>query len=103
MTKNPRDERVWTNRELQEDSAGYLAAQQARRKDEALAEQTRRDADDLERFTEAFVAAGGKESDARAAFKARRNEQAAVAAADAEDAADKAAVEQSRRHISRSL
>jgi hypothetical protein len=103
MTKNPRDERVWTNRELQEDSAGYLAAQQARREDEALAKQKRRDADDLERFTEAFVAAGGKESDARAAFKARRNEQAALAAAAAEESADTAAAKQSRLRIRQAL
>jgi hypothetical protein len=27
MTKNPRDERVWTNFEVQEDAQGYLAAQ----------------------------------------------------------------------------
>jgi hypothetical protein len=95
MTRNPRDEREWTNKELEEDSAGYLAAQAARRKDEAAAEQKRRDADDLERFTEAFVAAGGSRSDAATAFKAHRNEQAATAAVQA----DLSAVEASRRRI----
>jgi hypothetical protein len=87
MTKNPRDERVWTNRELQEDSAGYLAAQQARREDEALAEQTRRDADDLEHFADAFAAAGGDRSDARAAFKKHRADRAIEAGIEADQAA----------------
>ena len=99
MTKNPRDERVWTNPELEDDSAGYLAAQQARREDGALAEQTRRDADDLERFADAFAAAGGNRSDARAAFKKHRDDLAAQAA----KAADEAAIVASRQRISSKL
>jgi hypothetical protein len=87
MTRNPRDEREWTNKELEADSAGYLAAQAARRKDEAAAEQKRRDADDLERFTEAFVRAGGNKSDAEVAYRAHKNERAAVAAREADEAA----------------
>jgi hypothetical protein len=41
----------------------------------------------LERFTAAFVAAGGKKSDAPAAFTAHRNQQAAEAAARADNEA----------------
>jgi hypothetical protein len=95
MTRNPRDEREWTNKELEADSAGYLAAQAARRKDEAAAEQKRRDADDLERFTEAFVRAGGNKSNAEAAYKADRNARAAEAASQA----DQEAVVASRHRI----
>ena len=35
MTKHPRDERRWTNREIEGDAAGYRRAQEARREDEA--------------------------------------------------------------------
>ena len=95
MTRNPRDHRDWTNIEVEEDPQGYLAAQEARRKDEAAAEQKKRDADDLERFTEAFVAAGGNKSDAAQAFKAHRNEQATTAAR----RADQEALAHSRQQI----
>ena len=99
MTKNPRDHNAWTNAEIQEDSAGYLAAQQAYREALAAETQRRRDADDLERFTEAFVAAGGDKGVAAAAFKAHRNEQAAAAAKHA----DAVAGGQSRRRIAQAL
>ena len=95
MTRNPRDEREWTNRELQDDPQGYLAAQQARREDEALAEQTRRDADDLEHFADAFAAAGGDRSDARAAFKKHRADRAIEAGIEE----DRAAAAASRQRI----
>ena len=95
MTTNPRDHREWTNKELEQDPEGYLAAQAARRKDEDAQEQKRRDADDLERFTEAFVAAGGSHADATAAFKAHRHEQATTAAR----AADQSATEASRLRV----
>jgi hypothetical protein len=95
MTRNPRDHREWTNKELERDPEGYLAAQSARRKDQDAQEQKRRGADDLERFTEAFVAAGGSRADATAAFKAHRNEQATTAAR----AADQSAAEASRRRV----
>ena len=45
------------------------------------------EAADLERFTAAFVAAGGNKSDAPAAFTAHRNQQAAEAAARADNEA----------------
>jgi hypothetical protein len=95
MTRNPRDHTVWTNRELEQDPQGYLAAQEAYREHKATEEQKKRDADDLERFTEAFVAAGGNKSDAAAAFRAHRNEQATTAAR----RADQSAAEESRRRI----
>jgi hypothetical protein len=95
MTMNPRDHREWSNKEVEENPQGYLAAQEAYREHKATEEQKKRDADDLERYTEAFVAAGGNKSDAAAAFRAHRNEQAATAAR----RADQEAAEQARRRI----
>jgi hypothetical protein len=80
MTKKARDHTVWTNKELEADPAGYRAARDAHREDQDAAERKRRYDDDLARFTEAFVAAGGDRSAAPSAFKAARNEQAAAAA-----------------------
>lgn len=99
MTKNPRDHREWTNKELEEDSAGYLEAQQAYREDQAAAAQKKRDEDDRERFTEKFVASGGMRSDAGAAWKGHRNEEAARAAR----AADAVARQHGMRHANRVL
>ncbi len=61
MTKNPRDHREWTLEEVEEDSAGYLAAQAIYHEDREKAAEQRAYEDDLERFTEAFVAAGGEQ------------------------------------------
>jgi hypothetical protein len=103
MTKNPRDERVWTNIEVQEDSAGYLAAQQRRREDAEAEVAKRREENDKARFTEEFVAAGGDRDEAVRAWKAVRNEQATAAARQAEQAAELAAREQTRLQIRRVL
>jgi len=56
------------------------AYQEDRRQKIAAAEQQAFDADDLERYTEAFVSAGGKERDAKAAFEAQKKVEAAQAA-----------------------
>ncbi len=40
--KNPRDPRTWSNRQIEQDSEGYVAAQQAYRDDQEAAEQQRR-------------------------------------------------------------
>jgi hypothetical protein len=99
MTKNPRDERVWTNIEVQEDAQGYLAAQLRRRQDEERELQRRREADDRDRFTEAFVAEGGDPDDAKAVWKEIRNDRAAEAARLVEEAS----LADTRRHMSRTL
>ena len=96
MTKNPKDHREWTLEEVEEDSQGYLAAQQAYDEERAQAEERRTYEADLKHFRAAFVAAGGEEEAAEAAFRARRNEQAAEAAREAEQA-DQVAAERSRR------
>lgn len=51
------------------------------------AEQARKDreADSLERFTAAFVAAGGRKADAEAAWRAERNKRAAATASAREE------------------
>ena len=87
MTKSPRDERVWLNPELEKDSAGYLAAQQARKQDEAAAEAKAKEDRRYRDFEEPFLAAGGSKADAPAAYRQRVNEQAAQAAATADEAA----------------
>jgi hypothetical protein len=99
MTKNPRDERVWTNSEVQEDAQGYLAAQQARRENEEAEQAKRRERDDQDRFVEEFVAEGGERADAVKVWREIRNERAGEAARRTEEAARV----NTRRHISRSL
>jgi hypothetical protein len=90
MTKDPRDPNRWTNREIEPDSEGYLAAQAAHAENREEGECQRREADDLARFTERFVEAGGKSSEAAPAFRKHKAEQAAEAAsrADAETLQD---------------
>ena len=70
----------WTNRRIErEGGAAYLEAQSKLREQQEQEAAKQREADDLERFTEAFVANGGNRSDAAAAFKALKNERAADA------------------------
>lgn len=89
----------WTNRDIEQDPAGYLQWQQEERDRKAAAEQKRRGEDDLNRYTEEFVRTGGNRGDAPAAFKAHRNQQAAAAAM----RVDEAASEQAMRRIAGSL
>jgi len=91
--KNPRDPGTWTNKQIEQDSEGYVAAQQAHREDKERAERQRREANDEARFVERFVAAGGRAADAPGAWRKTRNEQAAQAAA----LADASALHGSRR------
>src|SRR5215211_7003475 len=81
MTKHPRNPHLWTNAQIEQDSEGYLAAQAAYDADQAKEQDQRREADDERRFTSEFVRNGGRASDAPAAFRKHRNEQAAEAAA----------------------
>ena len=101
MTKkpNPRDPRTWTNRDIEADSAGYVRAQEAFAEDQEAAEQQRREADDLARFTAEYIRNGGRERDAAAEWRTRRNRQASEAAA----RSNTGALEASRRHILQNL
>jgi hypothetical protein len=99
VSKNPKDHRDWTLKEVEEDPNGYLAAQGTYHEEKKREREERAHQDDLERFTETFVAAGGEERDAEAAFRAHRNKQAAEAAA----RADGAAAEQVRRGITSTI
>ncbi len=85
--KDSRDHTKWTNKELEGDSAAYLAAQKAYRQDQGVAAAQRQEEQDLARFTKAFTQAGGSKADAASAYRAKRNEQAAAAAAHADEAA----------------
>ena len=85
--KDSRNPNNWSNRELEQDTAGYLAAQQAYRQDQAVAADRRQEEQDLERFTASFTKAGGSKVDAAAAYRAKRNEEATAAAAHADEAA----------------
>ncbi len=85
--KDSRNPNNWSNRELEQDTAGYLAAQQAYRQDQAAAAAQRQAEQDLERFTKSFVVAGGTRADAHDAYRAKRNAEAAEAAAHADETA----------------
>jgi hypothetical protein len=85
--KDSRNPNNWSTREIEEDSAGYVAAQAAYRLDQAVAADRRQEQQDQERFTKSFVVAGGTRADAHEAYRAKRNEQAAEAAAHADEAA----------------
>jgi hypothetical protein len=85
--KDSRNPNNWSNRELEQDSAGYLAAQQAYRQDQAVAADRRQEEQDLERFTKSFVVAGGTRADAHDAYRQRVNEEAALAARTADETA----------------
>ena len=85
--KDSRNPNNWSNREIEEDSAAYLAAQSAYRQDQAVAAAQRQAEQDLERFTAAFTKAGGSKADALVAYRAKRNEQATEAATFADEAA----------------
>jgi hypothetical protein len=94
VTKNPRDPRQWTNLEIAEDAQGYLAAQDAFGADREAEQIRRREVDNLSRFTESFVRAGGKRQDAEQAFWEQRNADALQSARTADD---QARAEQRRR------
>ncbi len=85
--KDSRNHQVWSLKEIEADSAAYVSAQQAYRKDRAVAEGQRNEERDRAAFEAAFVAAGGTRSGAGDAYRAKRDEQAADAAAFADEAA----------------
>ena len=85
--KDSRNPNNWSNRELEQDTAGYLAAQQAYRQDEAVAAAQRQEQLDKERFTKSFVVAGGTRADAHDAYRQRVNEEASLAARTADETA----------------
>jgi hypothetical protein len=87
MTRDSRNPNAWTNRDIEGDSAAYVAAQEAYRKDQAAAAGQRQAEQDLERFTKSFVVAGGTRADAHDAYRAKRNAEAAEAAAHADESA----------------
>ncbi len=87
MTRDSRNPNAWSNREIEEDSAGYVAAQEASRLDQAREGRQRAEQKDLERFTKSFVVAGGTRADAHDAYRAKRNAEAAEAAAHADETA----------------
>jgi len=82
--KDPRNPYRWSNVEIEQDAPGYIAAQEAFRHAGEEAETRRREEDDLQRFSSAYVEAGGDHKDARAAFREQRGQQAAAAATKAE-------------------
>ena len=101
--KDPRNPSKWSNREIEADSEGYVAAQQAYRDDQEAAEQQRQEADDERRFTEQFVRNGGQRSGAESAFRAHRDRQAAEAAARTAEEADIEALSATRRRVHSNL
>ncbi len=97
--KNPRDPSTWSNKQIEQDSEGYVEAQRAFREDKETAEQQRRTTDDERRFTAEFIRNGGRAADAPAAFRRTRSEGAAQAAA----RVDTTALTASRRSVRQAL
>jgi hypothetical protein len=85
--KDSRDHTKWTNKEIEQDSAGYIAAQRALRLDLDDAAAQRNEERDRAAFEAEYVAAGGTKSGAGDAYRAKRNETAAAAAAHADETA----------------
>lgn len=85
--KDPRKPDRWTNPEIEADSPGFVAAQQAFREDQERERAEQAEQWDLEAFTVTFVAAGGSRSGAEAAYRERRDEAARTAAEHADLAA----------------
>ena len=73
MTKNPRDYREWTNREIEEDAAGYLAAQEATNEREKSEKDRRRE----EFRREEFIARFKNRADGEAEWKRYEREREA--------------------------
>ena len=71
----------WDNKRIEREGGAAYLAEQSRLREKAEAERKKQqEADDLARFTRTFVANGGSEADAKAAYKALKNERAADAA-----------------------
>jgi hypothetical protein len=92
--KDTRNPNRWSNQQIQADTEGNLAERLLRREDRAACAAPRREVDNLRRFTEAFVKAGGKRQDAEQAFWEQRNTEALQSARTADD---QARAEQRRR------
>jgi hypothetical protein len=90
MTRDSRNHQVWSLKEIEGDSAGYVAAQSAYRQDQDAAAAQRRADQDLERFTAAFLTAGGTKSGAGDAYRAKRDAEATEAATFADETARRA-------------
>jgi hypothetical protein len=92
-----------TNKEIEQmgrEEPGSAAEYLRLRREELEAEkQKQREENDKARYVAAFVTAGGMKTDAEAAYKAHKNEQAATAA----QRADQEAVIASRQRIRQAL
>ncbi len=85
--KDLRNPARWTNKEIEADSTGFVAAQQAFREDQERERAEQAERRDREHFGREFVASGGTRSGAEAAYRERRDERAAEAARAADEAA----------------
>jgi hypothetical protein len=63
MTRNPHDHREWTNKELEQDPQGYLAAQAAYNENREAERRRGLEEADRQDFERPFVAAGGTKSE----------------------------------------
>jgi hypothetical protein len=95
MTRNPHYHREWTNKELEQDPQGYLAAQAAYNENREAERRRGLEEADRQDFEHQFVAAGGTKSESDKEWQRHKNEMAAQAAR----RADTEAAEQSRRQI----
>jgi hypothetical protein len=88
--KDAKDYRKWTAKEIESDPGAYLEAQQATRERESEERAQAEEEGRYQLFERSFVAEGGSKSDARAAYKAKRNAEASEAARHADETAIRA-------------
>jgi hypothetical protein len=95
MSRNASDHREWTNKEVEQDPQGYLAAQKTY--NENMEAERRRGLEEADRqdFERQFIAAGGMKSESDKEWQRHKNETAAQAAR----RADTEAAQASRRQI----
>ena len=97
--KDKRNPNKWTNEEIEVDSEGYIAAQQAWREDREQQDRAAAVDADREMYVREFVRQGGDKDAAARAWRKARDEQARQAA----ERAEREALETSRRSVRHAL
>src|SRR5829696_7286651 len=99
MGKKRRDPSLWTTKDVEADTEGYLAAQAAYQEDRAEQERAAAEDADRELYVREFVRQGGDREAGAAAWRKARDERAARTAEDAELEAERV----SRRNVRSAL
>jgi hypothetical protein len=90
---------TWSNRDIQRDPRGYLAAQAKEREQAAAESEKDRERDAFERFKREFIAEGGDPGNAEAEYRRTRNERASKSVRAKEEARHRAMFESRTRAV----